>query len=115
MRKWNDLKYDLKIFIKYILAKPFLELSSMFKMFYASAGKLDKPYFWVRFFGMSTLFFIIIGATTGHWTPAYVVTAMTLIALLRFEWINGDFRKWHLERLKKKAKKQMKEEWKNGS
>jgi hypothetical protein len=106
-KKFNDFWFDLKIFLKYILAKPFMELASMFKMFYAGAGKLDKPYFWVRFFGMLTLFLILVGVTTKYWIPAYVAVTVTLIALIRFEWISGRFRKWHVEKLKKRAKRQM--------
>lgn len=106
---FKDFMRDMKIFIGYILLRPIEELWNMLLMFYNGSGNLDRPYFWVKFFGMLTLFLILVGTSTKDWLPAYVAAGVTFIALLRFEWISGRFRKWHIDNIKRKAKKQMEE------
>ena len=93
--------------------KPFEEVWNMVVVFYKGSANLDRPYFWVRFFGFLSMFFILVGISTKDWLPAYVATGVTLIALLRFEWLSGRFHKWHLDNIKRKAKKQLGDDYTN--
>lgn len=86
--KWNDLKFDVKIFIWYILTEPLRLLKEFWQLIIRKSKSIKKTYTWIWIW----IGLLIIFLMTGDYRLKYVAI-MLLVFMVGYEWEKGYFRK----------------------
>ena len=97
--KWMGFKFDVKIFIYYIITEPFRLILESWHLIINKSKSIKKTYTWIWIWIGLLIVFLI----TRDIRLKYVAIAL-LVFMLGYEWEKGYFRK----RWKEKREKELK-------
>ena len=101
--KLKGMLFDIKIFVPYLLRRFFYSFVYLFKGMQSRTEELNRTFIWVKISIVMTILFFVL----GKYQAAVIWVVVGILAGLRHEWIDGRFRREHIEELRKRAKKQM--------